>query len=180
MKRIIMMLVAVFFCISSFAQEFEFSKVVQAKGTPSELFSKAKDFVSQTYNSAKNVIQNEDDKANILLVKARHTKEYAVGMGLTCVYTYEYSFKIQCREGRCKIDVFDISCIEANQEGLGTVNEIPKIQPFFGEETEQKTKSMGRGLSKKKAAQMMKDLQEDFNALISACENRLNEQEEEW
>ena len=106
MKRIIMMLVAVFFCVASFAQEFEFSKVVQAKGTPSELFSKAKDFVSQTYNSAKNVIQNEDDKANILLVKARHTKEYAVGMGLTCVYTYEYSFKIQCREGRCKIDVF--------------------------------------------------------------------------
>ena len=83
--------------------------------------------------------------------------------------------KIQTKDKRCRIQIYDIICEDAYQTGLGTQNKIPKIQPFLGDEPEQKTKSLGKGLSKKKAVEMMNDLKTFFESIINGLEKEIND-----
>ena len=119
--------------------------------------------------------------ASVIQLKAIVEKEIPAGMGLSNLYTYKYTVKFQAKENRCRIQIYDIECIEANQIGFGKTLEIPLIQPFMGDDTDQKTKSMGKGISKKKAVELMEDLKLYFNSMILSYEKQLlNSIDDNW
>lgn len=173
--RNIIFIVMVLISISANAQEFKFEKIIETNKNQSESYSAAKEFVADFWNMAKVVTQNQDDDAFLLQIKAKTTQEVKVGMGLVCVYDYKYTVKIQTKDKRCRIQIYDIMCEDAYQTGLSTQNKIPKIQPFLGDEPEQKTKSFGKGLSKKKAVEMMNDLKTFFESIINGLEKEIND-----
>lgn len=179
MKKILSLLVSLLIIQVAYSQNFEFSKVIEAQGTAPELFSKSKIFVTDFWNSAKTVTQNEDKEACLIQIKAIKEFDKNAGMGIVNNYTYKYTVKIQTKDGRCKIDVYDVECTEATTKGFGIEKDIPLIQPFMGDDPGQKTSKMGNGLSKSKAVKMMEELKEFCNSIISEYEKALNTNEEE-
>lgn len=173
MKKVLFAVMCLFFALSIKAQDFKFEKVIEVSKTQSELYSSSKMFVADFWSSAKNVTQNQDDTAFTIQLKAIKDMEIKAGMGLANLYTYKYSVKLQAKDNKCRIQIYDIECIEAYQAGLGTKHDIPQIQPFMGDDTDQKTKSMGKGLSKKKAVEMMQGLKSYFNSMIASYEKHL-------
>lgn len=173
MKKVLFVALSLFIVISINAQDFKFEKIIEINKSQSELYSLSKMFVADFWNSAKNVTQNQDDALSTIQLKAIKDLEIKAGMGLVNLYTYKYSVKLQAKDNKCRIQIYDIECIDAYQSGLGTKHEIPQIQPFTGDDTEQKTKSMGKGISKKKAVEMMNDLTSFFNSIILSYENQL-------
>lgn len=181
MKKILLMAMCLFAVLSINAQDFKFEKVIEAGKNKSELYSKSKMFVADFWNSAKNVTQNQDDEASTIQLKAIKEIEVKAGMGLVNLYTYKYSVKIQAKDQKCRIQVYDVECIEACQAGLGNEHKIPQIQPFMGDDTDQKTKAMGKGVSKKKAVEMMQELKSFFNSIIASYEKQLqNSADDNW
>ena len=162
-------------------QEFKFEKIIEVNKTQSELYSLSKMFVADFWNSAKNVTQNQDDAEHTIQLKAIKDIEVKAGMGLVNLYTYKYSIKLQAKDNKCRVQIYDVECIEAYQVGLGKEYKIPQIQPFTGNDTDQKTKSMGKGVSKKKAVEMMQELNSFFNSIIASYEKQLeNSADDNW
>ena len=181
MKKLFFSVMLFFVVLSINAQDFKFEKIIEVNKSQAELYSISKMFVSDCWNSAKNVTQNQDDVASVIQLKAIVEKEIPAGMGLSNLYTYKYTVKFQAKENRCRIQIYDIECIEANQIGFGNTLEIPLIQPFMGDDTDQKTKSMGKGISKKKAVELMEDLKLYFNSMILSYEKQLlNSIDDNW
>lgn len=175
MKRLFCIVMTLSLASFMNAQDFKFEKVIEVSKTQSELYSLSKIFVADFWNSAKNVTQNQDDASSTIQLKAIKDMEVKGGMGLVNLYTYKYSVKLQAKDGRCRIQIYDIECIEACQLGLGTENKIPIIQPFIGDDTDQKTKSLGKGISKEKAVNMMQELKSFFNSIILDYEKQLKD-----
>lgn len=158
-----------------FAQEYKFEKTDTIDLSNDELYSRTKIFIADFWNNANFVTQN-DSKENIQVV-GKHSEIRKVGMGLSNIYEYKYTVRFRMKDNKYRIEIYDIICTGAYQEGLGSRHDIPLIQPYFGE-TNQKTSSMGKGLSKKKANEMMNDLTAFFEKIIVIHENALKEQDE--
>lgn len=181
MKKMLLAVLCMFAALSINAQDFKFEKVIEAGKKQPELYSASKMFVADFWNSAKNVTQNQDDAAATIQVKAIKEVEVKAGMGLVNLYTYKYSVKIQAKDNKCRIQIYDVICDEACQAGLGNEHKIPLIQPFMGDDTDQKTKSMGKGVSKKKTVEMMQELKSFFNSIIASYEKQLqNSADDNW
>lgn len=178
MRKVILML-AMILPMNVFSQEFEFEKVINVDKSKEMLYSASKSFVADFWNSAKTVTQNEDEISCTLQLKALKTMEVKVGMGMYCSYDYVYRVKIQAKEKRCRIQIYDVYCKDAWQDGLGGKQDIPEIQPFNGDNTEQKTKKMGRGISKEKAVEMINGLKSYFENIISQYETSVSE-DDDW
>lgn len=173
MKNVLFVVISLFLSLSINAQDFKFEKIIEISKSQSELYSLSKMFVADFWNSAKNVTQNQDDASSTIQLKAIKDCEIKAGMGVLNLYTYKYSVKLQAKDNKCRIQIYDIECIDAYQSLLGAKHKIPQIQPFTGDDTEQKTKSMGKGISKKKAVEMMNNLTSFFNSIILSYENQL-------
>lgn len=182
MKKLLVFFSLFFVALTIDAQDFKFEKVIEVNKSQSELYSLTRMFVSDFWNSAQHVTQNQDDAAFTIQLKAITTKEIPAGLGFLNSYTYKYSVKFQAKDGRCRIQIYDVECEEAYQIGLGSSkNEIPLIQPFMGDDTDQKTKFMGLGISKKKAVELMEDLKLHFNSMILSYEkNLLDSIDDNW
>lgn len=180
MKKVLFIVISLFLALSINAQGFKFEKIIEVSKAQSELYSLSKMFVADFWNSANNVTQNQDESSSTIQLKAIKDIEIKAGMGLVNLYTYKYSVKLQSKDNKCRIQIYDIECVDAYQSGLGSKYEIPKIQPFTGDDTDQKTKSMGKGISKKKAIEMMNDLTLFFDSIISSYEKQLKSTEDNW
>ena len=145
------------------------SKIEEVKEvslSKNELFSKAKMFISDKWNNPTHSIQNEDKDSGIIQVKTEKEFSISVGMGLKCVYKYEYLTKFRFKDNKYKIEIYDINCVSAEQTGAGKEYSVPLI-PYFTGDNVPDTKKMGRGISKKKAIEMMDELRAEFNAILT-------------
>jgi len=81
--------------------EFTISEVVKADGMLKEtIYSKALQFVAEAFGSANSVIQLKDEDNGIIVCKGKVTEYPDDILG--------YTFKIQCKDGRFKIDIFNM------------------------------------------------------------------------
>ena len=173
MKKVLFIVMFVLIALSMSAQDFKFEIVIEVSKTQAELYSLSKMFVADFWYSAKNITQNQDDASYTIQLKAIKNIEKKAGMGLVNSYEYKYSVKLQSKDNKCRIQIYDIECTEAYQAGLGSQYQIPKIQPFTGNSTNQKTKSLGKGISKDKAVEMMQELNSFFNSIIESYDKQL-------
>lgn len=151
---------------SLYAQDSKLEEVKEVSMSKAELFSKAKMFISDKWTNPKRSVQNEDKDAGIIQVKTEKEFSINVGMGLKCVYQYEYLTKFRFKDNKYKIEIYDINCVSAEQRGAGKVYSVPLI-PYFTGDNAPDTKKMGRGISKKKAIEMMDELRGEFHSIFT-------------
>lgn len=165
MNKIFILFLAIFPLCLCAQNSSTLEDVKEVSLSKKELFSKAKMFISDKWNNPKRSIQNEDPDAGIIQVKTEKEFSVNVGMGLKCVYKYEYLTKFRVKDNKYKIEVYDINCVSAEQVGAGKVYSVPLIPYFTGDDAPD-TKKMGRGISKKKAIEIMDELRDEFNTIF--------------
>ena len=146
----------------------------ECQKSQSELYSIIRMYISDKWNNPKKSITNEDKELGLIQVNTEKEIIVNAGMGLKYVYTYKYNTKFRIKDNKYKIEIYDIECTDAQQIGLGDSYKIPLIPYFEGENVPEKTKSMGKGVSKKKAIQMMEELRQEFESIIIGFDTYLS------
>lgn len=163
-----------------FSQNTVKTNIKETDYSKSKMFSLTKMFVADKWNNPKLATVNSDEELGVIQINTQKEIDVKVGMGLTCVYTYNYKVKFQFKENKYKIDIYDIECVSAEQVGLGSFNTVPLIQYFEGDNPPEKTKKMGRGVSKKQAVKIMELLRSDFESLFDDYNSYINSYKEDF
>ena len=88
-------------------QPLTYSEVVIVDGASAEdLFIRGRAWFAKSYNSSKAVLRMDQD--NILIGKAKYSTSIKIGVS-NGVYEYDYDITIQCRDGRYKYTIDNIS-----------------------------------------------------------------------
>lgn len=89
-------------------EQIIYEEVVQVEGISADvLYSRAQLFFTNTFKSAKDVVQMADASSHIITGKALTSVQVFTGMGYQENNLY-YSLKIECRDGRFKYSVYDM------------------------------------------------------------------------
>lgn len=93
--------------------EVVFSRVVQEEGYDKKtLYKASKLCIIELFNSAKDVIQLDDPESGIIIVKGLSeqmvTTNYKKNKTITQTATLRYTLKIQAKQNRYKIDIYQI------------------------------------------------------------------------
>lgn len=177
MKQVLFLFLLTFSLLAN-AQSNSLEVIKEVNLSKNELFSKTKMFISDKWSNPKRSILNEDKDTGIIQVKTEKEISTNVGMGLKCVYNYEYLTKFRVKDNKYKIEIYDIRCISAKQTGLGSEYSIPLIPYFEGDNAPDKLKSAGKGISKKKAIQMMEELRNEFSEIFTQHNQYLSEEDD--
>lgn len=113
MKHLLIVLIA-FFVISPVAAQENFlwdlrDSTILSK---TELYSRVKMFIAETWNSADDVIQNDDKDGGAVLVKgiARHSLYYQLN---DHNWTFSYNVKFQFRDNQYRLVIENVRCTGA-------------------------------------------------------------------
>ena len=150
------------------AQDVGIESSLDVDKTKSELFAITKSFIADSWSNSKEAITSENEELGYIQVSADYNANVKVGMGLGCVYEYDYKVRFRVKDGKCKVEIYDIVCMSASQIGLGNSYSVPLIPYFEGDDVPKKLKTMGRGLSKKQAIKMMDELRGDMQNIIQS------------
>lgn len=178
MKNIFLLLISIFPILLN-AQNSKLEDIQEVTMNKNELFSKTKMFISDKWQNPKHSIQNEDKDGGVVQVKTEKEFSINVGMGLKCVYKYEYLTKFRLKDNKYKIEIYDINCTSASQVGLGNEYKIPLI-PYFEGDNVPDTKKAGKGISKKKAIALMDELRDEFSAIFKEYNQYLKEDNDDF
>jgi hypothetical protein len=107
-----------------------FSEVVHVEGTSKdELYARARLWFAEAFRSANDVLQLDDKNGGVLLGKGVIKQETggnnAFSSGPSVVKTWRFTIKIQLRDGRYKVDVYDIDYSFEQPE----YNHMPGFRP---------------------------------------------------
>lgn len=145
--------------LQSYGQDgFKWNKVDSVNKTKSEIYSDTKTYIAKTWNSAQNVIQNDDKDAGIILIKGS-SKQSTVYCLSTFEYNYNYTITFMIKDNKVKILCSDVICNSA-YGGNVSINLLP---PFDGENY---TGTGMNKLSKKKQLEVMGNLRSDLQNII--------------
>lgn len=145
----------------------------ECQKTQSELYSIVRMYISDNWVNPKKSITNEDKELGVIQVDTEKEIVVNAGMGLKYIYTYKYHTKFRIKDNKYRIEIYDIVCTNAKQAGLGSNYDLPLIPYFEGDNAPEKTKTMGKGVSKKKAIQMMEELRQEFELIINGFDTYL-------
>ena len=176
MKLLLLLISAVLSIGSLNAQDttYIFEKVGDIQKTKNALYSDTKEFIADNWNDINSAIQNDDKEAGVIQIKGSMVLTVKQGMGISCAYGYNYNIKFRQKDNKYKIEIYDVVCAEAVYNGLGQSCTLPLIQPF--EKDVPKTKSMGRGPSKKQATELMIALKKRCTDIISMYSNFISKE----
>lgn len=149
------------------AQVSSFTHTAECNLKQSELYSRTKRFISAVWKSPNKSIQNDDREGGSIAVDASITKIHKQLM-MQCEYDYTFRVEFRMKDGKYRIEIRDLQCVRAEQVSSGSVHKIPLIQPFGEDNVPEKTKSLGKGISKKKAIEMMAELRDELQSLVEA------------
>lgn len=78
----------------------------------SELYSKTKLFVGETWRSAQDVIQNDDKESGIILIKGVSVQNLYYQMN-NHRWVFNYTIKFMIKDNKCRILIEDVYCSDA-------------------------------------------------------------------
>lgn len=155
----------------TFAQtNFKWDKIDSVAKTKAQIYSDTKMYIAQTWNSAQDVIQNDDKEAGSILIKGSIKEEIKYGMGVNfgpAIYTYYYHYTITflMKDNKFKLVLDNVNCKTALAP-TGAKYTIPCLPPFEGENYPD-VPNWGN-LSKKKQLELMTQLKTDLQAVVDA------------
>jgi hypothetical protein len=108
-----------------------FTEVISLDSVSAEnMYNRARLFVVNNFNSAKNVTDLSDDKSHSIVLKAYTTTHFKSWAGLFEAGGFNYTLKIYCKDGRYKYEISDlihtgIYDAQNNSSGGAIENEKP-------------------------------------------------------
>ncbi len=116
MKKSKLLLTKVFILMSIFSfgqKDFKWDVIIDSLvSDKSQLYSKTKLFIAETWNSAQNVIQNDDKEAGIILIKGLSSQNLYYQLN-DHKWTFNYTIKFLMKNNRCRIIIDDVYCSSA-------------------------------------------------------------------
>lgn len=111
MKRHILLSLSVLISIFSHGQtNFKWDIVIDSlEENQSQLYSKTKLFIGETWRSSQDVIQNDDAAAGVILVKGLSVQNLFYQMN-DHRWTYAYSIKFMVKDKKCRIVIDNVYC----------------------------------------------------------------------
>lgn len=148
---------------STFAQgDYKLEKVDSISKSKSQIYSETKQFIAEFWNSAKDVIQNDDKEEGLILVKGM-TKT-TIGSGLSSLeFWYRYNVKFLMKDNKYKIVVENITF------DRGPSNMWAGFAKNLEPQTEEKFPGLGKsGMSEKKWNELMTSLKTEMKNIIDS------------
>jgi len=174
MKKVLLPIIFMIMCVSSFAQNFEFSKTDSIPMKKDEIYSKTKMFITDTWKSSKAVIENDDKEGGIIQLKGIYKTKGVFTLAGNYYYIYGYTVRIRMKDNKYKVEIYDVICKDVACTASGRTGIL--IQPFEGDGKDVKTSNFFGGISKKKAIEMMAELKGDLNSIIIAYSDCISKQ----
>lgn len=170
MKKFSLSLLATLFTIGTFAQStfndslFEFKLIDSVQNTGKDiLYSRAKEWVSQTYKTSNKVIDLDDKSTETYKIFLKPVTKYHLSWfgGGADVYT-NYSFRIYIKDGKYKCEIADFYC-----DGGVYGTKSSKVGAE-GELSKKKSKGqMAGGMTQKKYDEMKDQIASEMNTLLN-------------
>ena len=160
MKNLITLLVALLpFCVT--AQE-NFRWDIRDSNTLSkdDIYSKAKQFIAETWNEPSQVIKNDDKESGMILLRGLTTEAKTHQMNLH-EFTFQYQMKFQMREGEWRLVIEDVVC-ESHWVGANKwrVIEVSDSFPGKGKSANMNAQRYGEVMAGLK--QSLQDIADDY------------------
>lgn len=112
--RVLFLPFALFAGIFSYGQSplpaFDQIEVVEAPGTPTELYRKAERWMVDTFKDSHEAIQLRDTATHTLVVKGFRSLSWVVGKGVMSVAgssPFTFSMEVACKDNRYRIRMYD-------------------------------------------------------------------------
>tara|TARA_B100000795_G_C22545361_1_gene340413 strand:- start:60 stop:602 length:543 start_codon:yes stop_codon:yes gene_type:complete len=165
MKKTKPLLTLVFILIglTSFGQT-DFKWDVKAESldkNKSELYSQSKLFISETWNSAKDVIQNDDKDAGIILIKGLSIQNLYYQMN-DHKWTFSYTIKFLMKDDRCRVIIENIYC-SAARTGQYEWPKMPVSDIYPSKKGLRIT-----GVNEKRYLKVMTSLKQDLQSIVDS------------
>ena len=110
-NRLFVLISILMYSSTSYCQtDFKWDVVIDSLDySKSELYSKTKLFIGETWNSAQNVIQSDDKESGVVLVKGISVQNLYYQMN-DHRWTYAYSIKFMMKDNKCRIVIDKVHC----------------------------------------------------------------------
>lgn len=165
MKKLLLISSTILLTKFAFAQtNFKWDKIESVSKSKSQLYSDTKMFIAEAWKSSKDVIQNDDKDAGIVLVKGYNIQKVN-HVANVFKYVYQYTVTFKMKENKCRITIDNVYCESAKPEGSANF-EILKIEPFDHDYIKGKTGFSSIALPEKKAKIMMENLKADLQRIL--------------
>jgi len=163
MKKFILLVCGSFIFASSFGQmNFKWEKTDSIAKTKSQLYSATKMYIAKAWTSSKDVIQNDDKEAGVILIKGRNVQSFTIRLGLCPMkYIYNYSVTFKMKDGKYKITMDNVYCSSA----IGGTD-YASLRPLEPSDIIPYPFKTGGIISRNRAEQMMQSLKADLQVLV--------------
>ena len=170
MKKTIILLVFVLIGIKSFGQtNFKWDVIIDSlDSNKSQLYSKSKLFIGETWNSAQNVIQADDKEAGIILVKGITIQNLYFQLN-DHKWTFSYTIKFLMKDNRCRVIIEDVYC-SAARTGQYEWPHLPVADSYPDSKGLKLT-----GINKKRYLTLMTSLKQELQSIVDSYINYVKE-----
>jgi hypothetical protein len=161
MKNLLIGLTLLFMINSVFAQtDFKWEKTDSIQKTKSQIYTDTKMFIAKTWKSAKDVIQNDDKDAGIILIKGKSVQNFNFALH-QYEFIYDYTVTFKMKDGKYKVILENVYCSSAYEESRWQVKKIePSDEIPYPLET--------GWISVKKAGMLMESLKAELQAIVDS------------
>lgn len=162
-----------------------FSEVVQVDGAlANTLYAAAKMSIIELFNSANDVVQLDDASSNIIIVKGM-TNAYAKGnFGLAASCPVWFTMKIQARDNRYKISIYQLYCKDQGYNTLGghwtfeySAEDCTDAASLKNDGT---TKMAFEGMARRFIIEAANSIMASIKGKIAQCLNSESDTENDW
>jgi hypothetical protein len=155
------LLIFILMSLSSNAQDgFKWDRIDSVPKSKKELFSQTKMFIAEKWRSANHVIQNADEEAGIIVIKATYSNTKTVMVYAATVY-FNYTAIFYVKDGKCRIVVENIYSTHTTRAGSTYDVNMPIADKFPTEKGMKLT-----NMTKSSYEEMMKELKIDISAIV--------------
>lgn len=167
MKTLVLTSISILLFTTAFGQiNFKWDKVDSIASDKNEIYSLSKMFIAETWNSAQNVIQNDDKEGGSILIKGVNIQSLNFQMN-NHKWTYSYTIKFLFKDNKYKIIIQDVYCKAARCQQYEWAH-MPVADTYPAEKGFKKT-----GVNKARYLELMSSLKKDLQNIVDGYESYL-------
>ncbi len=166
MRSIILLIMVIFSPTVHGQTNFAWDKVDSIAKNKNEIYSSTKMYISQTWNSAQDVIQNDDKDAGMILVKGLSSQSLFFQMN-DHIWTFSYTVKFLMKDNKYRILIEDVYCKSARCLQYEWPH-MPVSDTYPSEKGLKLT-----GVSEQKYLEIMTKLKQELQSIVDGYEKYL-------
>lgn len=141
--------------------KFKWETIDSTSNSKDQLYSLTKTFIAEKWNSANDVVQNDDKDGGVIILKGLTNKFHQKYLMNYHEFVYQYTIKFYFKDKKYKVQLEDVSCYS---HYVG-VNKWPCIEP-----TEDYSRKI-EGMPPEKLREMMDDLKKELGTIFQSYNN---------